>query len=264
MDTKTITLDRKIRSLSPRHPEHTAGRTLRFCGAGAFACPLILCVTFLSAQPPAATPPAIQQPPDVSAPVIHLAADNLTDIKAKLVAYQQMGEYDREIAEVVQPAHDWVATRITIKDPDEKLAAVFDVDETAISNLPNLLACGFCAVAIEVKMTNPRPAIAPVLDLWNFTKSKGVAVIVVTGRSESRRAATIKEMQDAGYSGWQEFLMRPEGDTGPVGPWKTTARAGVEREGYKIILNIGDQLSDLTGGHAERTYKLPNPFYFVP
>jgi len=27
---------------------------------------------------------------------------------------------------------------------------------------------------------------------------------------------------------------------------------------------VGDQLSDLSGGHAERTFKVPNPFYFVP
>jgi len=35
-------------------------------------------------------------------------------------------------------------------------------------------------------------------------------------------------------------------------------------QGYTIIVNIGDQMSDLDGGFAERTYKLPNPFYFIP
>jgi hypothetical protein len=29
-----------------------------------------------------------------------------------------------------------------------------------------------------------------------------------------------------------------------------------------IIVNIGDQ-SDLEGGHAEMTFKVPNPFYFI-
>jgi len=28
-----------------------------------------------------------------------------------------------------------------------------------------------------------------------------------------------------------------------------------------IIANIGDQESDLAGGFAEKTFKLPNPFY---
>jgi hypothetical protein len=31
-----------------------------------------------------------------------------------------------------------------------------------------------------------------------------------------------------------------------------------------VVVNLGDQMSDLDGGHAERMYKLPNPFYFVP
>jgi UDPglucose 6-dehydrogenase len=35
-------------------------------------------------------------------------------------------------------------------------------------------------------------------------------------------------------------------------------------ERYTVIVNMGDQMSDLEGGFAERTYKLPNPFYFVP
>jgi len=32
-------------------------------------------------------------------------------------------------------------------------------------------------------------------------------------------------------------------------------------QGYAIVVNIGDQMSDLDGGFAERTFKLPNPFY---
>lgn len=228
---------------------------IRARGAGAFACQLIFCATLLSAQPP-----------DVSAPEINLAAKNLTDIKAKLVAFQKMGEYDREIAAVVRPAHDWVVTRLTITSPNEKLAAIFDVDETAISNLGNMLDCGFCSESAQLKLYEGKslPPLAPVLDLYNFSKSKGIAPVFITGRGESRRDATTKQLQDAGYSGWQELRMRPDADTGPVVPWKTSARTAVEGEGYKIILNIGDQLSDLTGGHSERDYKLPNPFYFVP
>jgi hypothetical protein len=33
--------------------------------------------------------------------------------------------------------------------------------------------------------------------------------------------------------------------------------------GYDIVVNAGDQESDLEGGHADRAFKLPNPFYFV-
>ena len=38
----------------------------------------------------------------------------------------------------------------------------------------------------------------------------------------------------------------------------------IAEQGYTIIANVGDQASDLAGGYAERAYKLPNPFYFIP
>ena len=44
---------------------------------------------------------------------------------------------------------------------------------------------------------------------------------------------------------------------------KSSARAAIEARGYVIIANIGDQHSDLRGGHAERTFKLQNPFYLM-
>jgi hypothetical protein len=35
--------------------------------------------------------------------------------------------------------------------------------------------------------------------------------------------------------------------------------------GYHIILNLGDQFSDLNGDpQAERSVKLANPFYYIP
>ena len=46
--------------------------------------------------------------------------------------------------------------------------------------------------------------------------------------------------------------------------YKSGARAKIAEEGYTIIVNAGDQASDLAGGYAERAYKLPNPFYYIP
>ena len=46
--------------------------------------------------------------------------------------------------------------------------------------------------------------------------------------------------------------------------YKSGTRAHIENDlGYEIIANFGDQYSDLDGGYADRTYKLPNPTYFV-
>ena len=40
-------------------------------------------------------------------------------------------------------------------------------------------------------------------------------------------------------------------------------RQKIEADGYAIIANLGDQPSDLAGGHAE-PFLLPNPYYRIP
>jgi len=60
------------------------------------------------------------------------------------------------------------------------------------------------------------------------------------------------------------LYVRPSTSTGPVSAYKTAQRIEVEKLEKTIIANIGDQESDLVGGHADRTFKLPNPFYLIP
>lgn len=38
----------------------------------------------------------------------------------------------------------------------------------------------------------------------------------------------------------------------------------LQQSGYRIVVNVGDQRSDLTGGYALKTFKLPNPSYYIP
>jgi predicted secreted acid phosphatase len=47
--------------------------------------------------------------------------------------------------------------------------------------------------------------------------------------------------------------------------YKSGERRKIVEAGYRIILNVGDQMSDLTGSpRAELSVKLPNPFYYIP
>lgn len=226
--------------------------------------PLLLCAALVFAQSRAVAP-APDFTPTVAAPELHLQAENLSVIKSQLASYVRSGQYNREITEVAKAAHDWIESRAARVAPGEKLAAVFDIDETALSNLSNMVDCDFCSVGLQSKFypAGRDPAIPQVRDLYNFAKSKGVAVILLTGRYESSRDVTIANLQNAGYSGWNDLLMRLNGNADPARIMKAGIRAGIERKGYRIVMNIGDQLSDLSGGYSERTYKLPNPFYFV-
>ena len=46
--------------------------------------------------------------------------------------------------------------------------------------------------------------------------------------------------------------------------YKSQTRKHIESLGYDIKLNVGDQFSDLQGGYADHTLKLPNPTYYLP
>lgn len=50
----------------------------------------------------------------------------------------------------------------------------------------------------------------------------------------------------------------------PTIQYKSGTRAYIEALGYEIVADFGDQFSDLEGGFADRTFKMPNPNYYLP
>jgi predicted secreted acid phosphatase len=50
----------------------------------------------------------------------------------------------------------------------------------------------------------------------------------------------------------------------PTIQYKSGTRAYIESQGYDIVADFGDQFSDLLGGFADRTFKMPNPNYYLP
>ena len=200
---------------------------------------------------------------------------NLGDLKLRLVAYHRSGAYERDIAVVVAKAQKFVEKRARqVKNP----ALVLDIDETALSNWPQLLANDFgyipggtcealpagpCGVK-SWELSGRAEAITPTLALFNVARSLNVAVFFVSGRPENERAATEENLRHVGYDHWAGLALRPAGDAAPVAVFKTAERRKIADEGYTIIANIGDQPSDLAGGYAERIFLLPDPFYRIP
>ena len=91
-----------------------------------------------------------------------------------------------------------------------------------------------------------------------------VPVFLISGRRPSQREATVANLKRYGITQVQGLYLRPEEDKNPsTVPFKSAARQAITDQGYRIILNIGDQWSDLEGGFSERRYKLPNPFYYI-
>ena len=64
------------------------------------------------------------------------------------------------------------------------------------------------------------------------------------------------------------FADRLEREPGLAGltamAYKSAARRQIVKQGYRIVLNVGDQWSDLQGiPEAEYSVKYPNPYYFI-
>jgi predicted secreted acid phosphatase len=194
-----------------------------------------------------------------------LEPENHAIVVERLMRYHDYGEYDREIREVANSARDYLNVVVDTAHKTDKLAAVFDIDETSLSNWDAMSDCGFCSYAVQVRLYSNEhdPAIIPVLELYKFAKAKGVEVFFVTGRPESQRDLTIKNLNEVGFTDWKELKMQPDGNKIPASVFKSRDRQAISSQGYRIVLNIGDQASDLAGCCAERVFKLPNPFYLL-
>lgn len=196
---------------------------------------------------------------------------NLAIIKADLIQYHDSGEYEKDQAKVIDKAMEYLKTRLARekKSPShKKLAIVLDIDETSLSNYPDMLAMDFGGLEKEVNDAEGRgtdPVIQPTLNLYRYAKENNIAVFFITGRTENYRPGTEKNLLDAGFKNWDGLTLKPidyKEKTAAI--YKIKIRQQIEKEGFKIILNIGDQQSDLTGGHADKSFKLPNPYYIVP
>jgi acid phosphatase len=200
---------------------------------------------------------------------------NLGILKLQILDYKCFGAYDRDVERAVKEAAAYVDKRA---ESGGKLAIVLDIDETSLSNWANLQAddfgffqLGTCTLAPKEPCgfdawidSKKGEAIRPTLDLFNAAKAKGVAVFFISARREDQRAVTIDNLKAVGYDGWQDLMLKQAGDSSPVQLFKEKNRIEIEKRGFTIIANVGDQYSDLEGGHAERTFKVPNPFYFIP
>lgn len=193
---------------------------------------------------------------------------NLDFEKLHWVQYHDNGSYERDQTTVAKGATQYLRDRIAQSNPAEKLAIVMDIDETSLSNYPDMLLMRFGGTLREVGTAQAKgtdPVIKPALELYNFAKSHHVAVFFITGRPPILEKATVKNLMDAGYRNWDGLVFKPaDYKLRSVIPYKSSMRRDIESRGYKIVLSIGDQVSDLAGGYAEKGFKLPNPYYYLP
>jgi hypothetical protein len=121
-----------------------------------------------------------------------------------------------------------------------RAAIVLDIDNTALQS-----------------RYRPYAATPSVLALARQARADGAAVFFVTARPEIIEAATEVNLSVVGYR-WTDIYTRPTFNFDDNQTLKTKARTDIERRGYTIVANVGNSATDLGGGHAERTFKLPD------
>ena len=193
---------------------------------------------------------------------------NLDTAKAAVVRYYESGNYERAMTTVAADARDWIEQYAKHRRADERLAVVFDIDETLLSNYPHIHSIGFGYIPSDWEAWIARgeaPAIKPMRELFLVARHLGYDVFLITDREDPReRAATEANLRREGLGGYTRLIMRPDdGQKLSVSDRKTAARRALYREGYMIVANLGDQESDLRGGYAEHTFKLPDPLYLI-
>lgn len=174
--------------------------------------------------------------------------------------------YAGEVSDVTTPARAYLRQRVSRAADPRRLAAIFDVDETAITSYECIKRGGFrwsrrnaCVVL------DPHPAIPQVLELYRFAQGTGVTIVFISDRPEYVRRQTLQQLQAAGYRGRYELFLRPAADRrASVRPFKSSVRKRLVRGGKVITLNIGDQYADCEFGACGRFFKLPNGMYSNP
>jgi len=151
-----------------------------------------------------------------------------------------------------------------------KKAMVLDIDETSLSSYCEEINedFGYIPDRFEAWIVSKEASIPirSTLELAKHAQALGVDVFFITGRPESQRAVTEANLKAAGYSGWKRLSLKQAGVTyASTASYKAGERQKILDEKYTIVMNMGDQWSDLQGVPvALHSVKLPNPFYYLP
>ncbi|GLX53885.1 hypothetical protein Shyhy01_68340 [Streptomyces hygroscopicus subsp. hygroscopicus] len=152
--------------------------------------------------------------------------------------------WQNDCQSVMDQALPYLKQRIDGAAPGAKQAIVFDIDNTAL--------------ATDLGFQIPQAANKPVLNVARYAQEHGVALFFVTARPGIIEEPTEWNLKYDGYQVSGLYVRGLFDLFKNVADYKTAQRVDIENKGYDIIANIGNSATDLSGGHADRTFKLPD------
>lgn len=194
--------------------------------------------------------PLWAQQPIVSVPG---EPQNLNVVKQQLIRYHDCHEsscYEPQLEHQADVAISFLKQSAATAKPGEKLAVVFDVDETALSNWSVEMLDDFGYIpsnenwCVSLHCARVIPA---TLRIFHEAEHDKIAVFFITGRPETQYADTEANLHLEGYDHWQKLYARPvkHAASQSTEDYKSGERTDIMSQGYRIVLNVGDQLSDL-------------------
>ncbi|MEE4420467.1 HAD family acid phosphatase [Streptomyces bugieae] len=220
---------------------------------------------------------------------------NLTQVQDKIKAYygdtvtadgehyaSPHSNYARQVRGIEAKARtylDKALARQALAGKKAKPAIVLDMDDTTLLTYNYELQVGFAFTPQSQDKYLEHTDMDPVFGmnrLVDRARDKGAEVFFITGRKEAQRDWSVRNLKNVGYDvpldRTHVYLKDKEhppaylpcGSACTTVEYKSGTRKHIESLGYDIVANFGDQYSDLQGGYANRTFKLPNPMYYLP
>ncbi|PWA67544.1 acid phosphatase, class B-like protein [Artemisia annua] len=187
------------------------------------------------------------------------------------VEHYMLGEQYRKDFDIVTEEAYKYAKGLNITK-DGKDIWVFDIDETSLSNLRFWASDNAAFGTIPLNITlfvkwveeETAPAIPGALKLYKQLIELGFKIVFMTGLDEAYGEIRSKNMKYVGYTTWEKIIYNKASEGSGV-VYKQAKRKELEEVfGYRIRGNVGDQWSDLLGTNpGDRTFKVPNPMYYV-
>ena len=210
-------------------------------------------------------------------PPIAQSTYNVGDHLAREIkAYYGGRSIDRDRAAVALAAGRWVRewTRANCgRAPREvracRAAVVFDSDETLLNSYSYGIAqvpqFTFDPTTWDRYVADCGYSDIPqVRALYNRLVRQGLRIALVSAGPEANRSAVTRCLRAEGISGWDILVMRGKENADlSVGEFKAEVRQGLQEKGLRIVASVGDQVSDMAGGHLKRGFLLPNTMYYL-
>jgi acid phosphatase len=189
--------------------------------------------------------------------------ENLQIAKKNVIEYYESGKYSNDLKDIISNAEDEI-NKIKLNNNS---TAVFDVDETSLSNYEVIknIYFGYDPQKWDNWINEAKaPAIPEVKRFYDFVNSKKIKVVFLSSRMSSQYDVTYRNLKHAGYVEFDTLILKGNSDSNLSSfEFKSRQRELLTQKGYDIIADIGDQITDLEGKFHGLQIKLPNYLYII-